>query len=162
MGIAFFHKSEMIYDTVIDGVSVLEVISKINDDTLTPKALTKLWMIPIDITRNAIKASSFSSIGTNKDRIPRRFRTDTYQRRYKRLGGSNARFYTDTLFSKVKGITGETCAQFYTNRVGFTKLYPLITGSKAHESVATFIHEVDIPHELHSDNAKALIQEDYR
>ena len=151
----------MIYDSVIDGVSVSEVISKRND-ILTPEDLLKLWMIPIDIAKNTIRATTFPSIRTNEGRISRRFRIDTHQRRYKRLGDSNARFYTDTLFSKVKGITGETYAQLYTNRVGFTKLYPLITESKAHESLTTFIHEVGIPHELHSDNAKALIQGDYR
>ena len=112
----------MIYDAVIDGVSISEVISKNNDDTLTPEALSKLWTIPNDIARNTIKATSSSSIRTNEGRISRRFRTNTHQRRYKRLGGSNARFYTDTLFSKVKGIIGKTCAQLYTNRVGFTKL----------------------------------------
>ena len=151
-GNSIFHISEMIYDSVIDSVSVSLVISKINDDTFTPEALSKLWMIPIDIARNTIKETTFSSIRTNEGKISRRFRTDTYQRKYKRLGGSNDRFYTDTLFSKVKRITGETCAQLYTNRVGFTKLYPLITESKAHESLTTFIHEVGIPHELHSDN----------
>ena len=132
VGIVFFHNSEMIYDSVIDSVSVSEVISKRNDDTLTPETLSKLWMILIDIARNTIRATTYSSIRTNECRISRRFRTDTYQRRYKRLGGSNARFYTDTLLSKVKGIIGETCAQLYTNRVGLTKLYPLITEGKAH------------------------------
>ena len=105
----------MIYDSVIDSISVSEVISKMNDDTLTPEILPKLWVIHIDIERNTIKETTFSSIRTNEGRISRRFRADTYQRRYKRLGGSNARFYTDTLFSKVKGITGQTCTQLYTN-----------------------------------------------
>ena len=90
-------------------------------------------MIPINIARNTINATTFSSIKTNEGRIPRRFRTNTYQSRYKRLGGSNTRFYNDIFFSKVTGITGETCAQLYTNRVGFTKLYHLITESKAHD-----------------------------
>ena len=152
----------MIYYYVIDSVSVSEVISKRNDDTLTPEALSKLSMIPIDIARNTIQVTTYASIRTNECRISRRFRTYAYQRRYKRLGGINARFYTDTLLSKVKGITGKTCEQLCTNRVGFTKLYPLITESKAHESLTTFIHKVGIPHELHSDNAKSLIQGDYR
>ena len=110
VGIVFIHNSKIIYDTVIDGVSILEVIIKSNNDTLTPEALSKLWMIPIDIARNTIKSTSFSFIRKNEGRISHQFRTNTYQRRYKRLGGSSARFYTDTLFSKVKGITGETCA----------------------------------------------------
>ena len=72
----------MIYDAVIDGVSISEVISKNNDDTLTPEALSKLWTIPNDIARNTIKATSSSSIRTNEGRISRRFRTNTHQRRY--------------------------------------------------------------------------------
>ena len=119
-------------------------------------------MIHIDIARNSIKATSSLPIRTHEYIISHRFRTDTYQRRDKILGGSNVCNYTDTLFSKVKGITGETCAELYTNGVGFTKLYPLITESKAHALLTIFIHEVGIPHELHSDNAKALIQGDYR
>ena len=63
---------------MIDGVSVSELISKINDDTLTPEVLSKLWMIPIDIARNMIKAILFLSIRTNEGIIYRRFRTDTY------------------------------------------------------------------------------------
>ena len=90
VGIVFFTTSEMIYDSVIDSVSVSEVISKRNDDTLTPETLSKLWMILIDIARNTIRATTYSSIRTNECRISRRFRTDTYQRRYKRLSGRNA------------------------------------------------------------------------
>ena len=41
-GNSIFHNTEMMYDTVIDDVPVSEVISKINDDTLTPEALSKL------------------------------------------------------------------------------------------------------------------------
>ena len=44
----------------------------------------------------------------------------------------------------------------------FTKLYPLITESKTHESLTIFIHEDSIPYDLYSDNGKALIQGDYR
>ena len=77
-GNIIFHNSEMIYSSVIDSLLVSEVISKRNDDTLTPEALSKLWMIPIDIARNTIKATTFSSIRTNEGRIFRRFRTYSY------------------------------------------------------------------------------------
>ena len=40
-GNSIFDNSEMIYDSVIDSVSVSEVISEINDNTLTPEALSK-------------------------------------------------------------------------------------------------------------------------
>ena len=37
----------------------------------------------------------------------------------------------------------------------------MITESKVNESLTTLFHEVGIPHEFYSDNAKALIQGDY-
>ena len=77
------------------------------------------------------------------------------------MGGDNACFYTNTFFSKVNSIGDETCAQIYTNRIGFTKLYPMKREANAHESLSTFIHEVGIPQELHSDGAKAIAQGDY-
>ena len=77
------------------------------------------------------------------------------------MGGDNARFYTDTLFSKVKSIGDETCAQIYTNWIGFTKLHPMRREANAHGSLSTFIYEVGIPQELHSDGTNAITQGDY-
>ena len=59
------------YDTVINDVLVSEVISKNNDDSLTPEALSKLLMTPIDIVRNTIKATSYFSIRTNESKFSR-------------------------------------------------------------------------------------------
>ena len=49
---------------------------------------------------------------------------------------------------------GNTCAQIYSNRIGFVKLYPMTTKSDSHNSFSNFIHEVGIPHSIHSDGAK--------
>ena len=86
----------------------------------------------------------------------------TYQRRYNRLGGPYSRFYTDVLFSKVKSLSGNTCATLFSNRQGFIKLYPMSAKSQAHETFSMFIHEVGIPHELHADGAGELIQGEFR
>ena len=116
--------------------------------------LAKLWRIPIPIARQTILATTQQSIRSKEGNMSRRFRTDTYQQRYRRLGGPYARFCTDTLFSKVKSIMGNTCAQIYSNRIGFVKLYPMTTKSDSHNTFSNFIHEVGIPHSIHSDGAK--------
>jgi hypothetical protein len=63
-------------------------------------------------------------------------------------------FYMDTLFSKVKSISGHVCAQVITNRQ-FTRVYH--TMSKASENIAMalreFIDDVGIPDELVCDLA---------
>ena len=140
-------------------VSSVYVQSK--SSTLTPERLAKLWRIPLPLAKLTIDATTYTSIRTNEGRMSRRFRTDLYQRRYRRLGGPDSRFYTDTLFSKVKSISGETCAQLYTNRVGYTAVYPMMAEHQAHETLTTFVHQVGVPHELHSDGAKALVQGEF-
>ena len=52
---------------------------------------------------------------------------------------------------------GNTCAQIYSNCIGFVKLYPMTTRSDSHHSFSNFIHEVGIPHSIHSDDAKEEI-----
>jgi hypothetical protein len=49
-------------------------------------------------------------------------------------------------------------AQIYTNDLAFTRVYPMKLKLQAHESLATFIHEVGIPSSLHLDDAKELMQ----
>ena len=156
-----FHNSNDLYYRVANSVIISGVNAHSRDDSVTPELLSKRWRIPLEKARDTLNASTYNSIRTKEGRMSRRFRTDTYQRRYRRLGGDNAPFYTDTLFSKVRSIGDETCAQIYTNRIGFTKLYPMKREADAHDSLTTFIHEVGIPQELHSDGAKALTQGEY-
>ena len=145
-----------------EGICVSSVHLGLKSTTLTPEALAKMWRIPLMSAKRTLEVTTFNSLRTKEGKMSRRFRTDLYQRRYRRLGGPNARFHTDTLFSKVKSILGDTCAQLYTNSIGYTKVYPMSAEHKAHESLTTFIHQVGIPHELHSDGAKALTQGEFQ
>ena len=61
----------------------------------------------------------------------------------------------------MKSISGDTCAQLYTNRVGYTAVYPMMAEHQAHETLTTFVHQVGVPHELYSDGAKALVQGEF-
>ena len=143
-----------IYDDLVNSFTISGLRRESGQCTLTPEMLAKLWCVPISVAHQTILATTQQSIRSQEGPMARRFRTDTYQRRYRRLGGPFARFCTDTLFSKVKSVMGNTCAQIYSNRIGFVKLYPMNTKSDSHHSFSNFIHEVGIPHSIHSDGAK--------
>mmetsp|Transcript_16812 Transcript_16812/g.23799 ORF Transcript_16812/g.23799 Transcript_16812/m.23799 type:complete len:408 (+) Transcript_16812:1193-2416(+) len=141
------------------------IISSVNVSTklssLTPESLSKMWRIPLILAKRTMEVTTWSSICTNEGKMSRCFCTDLYQQRYHRLGGPDARFYTDTHFSKVKSIFGYTCAQLYNNSGG-SKVYTMVAEHKAHKSLITFVHQVSIPQELHTNGAKALTQGEFQ
>jgi hypothetical protein len=85
--------------------------------------------------------------------LHRRYRVDHLNLHRKRLRDV---FYMDTLFSKVKSLSGFTCAQLITNG-SFTRVYPM--ESKASSNIATvlqeFIDDVGLPEILVCDCVRA-------
>ena len=157
-----FDDCSFLSDSHIPSLSVSGVRREGKHSSLTPETLSKLWRIPLLQAQRTIEVTEQRSLRTSQGPISRRFRTDTYQRRYKRLGGPYSRFYTDVLFSKVKSISGNSCASIYSNRQGFIKIYPMNAKSQAHETFSMFVHEVGIPHELHADGAGELIKGEFK
>ena len=136
-------------------ISATSISNKSKD--LSPGELSEMWKISLPDAVNVLNSTTALSRRIQDGQMTRRFRTDLHRRRYRRLGGQFARFYTDTLFFGNKSIQGNSCAQIYVNRAGYTKIYPLASKSNAHESLTAFIHEVGIPGSLHSDDAKELV-----
>ena len=54
-----------------------------------------------------------------------RFRTKQATLRYDQLGGRHGRFYSDTFFSAVKSIRGNTLGQLFMNDAGFYHFVPM-------------------------------------
>jgi hypothetical protein len=130
-------------------------------DKITPEQLMRLWGIGLATAKRTIKATThqcLSTVGT----LRRRFRTDKAHMRYKRLTTRHGRFYTDTLFAKVKSIRGYTCGNIFTNSLGFKKFFPLVSESQGQKSIVDFIQLVGIPHALHCDNAKIFTQGEFK
>ena len=70
---------------------------------------------------------------------------------YRRL---STRFYTDTLFAKVKSIKGNTCAQvFATNDIGFVRVHPMTSKAQAGEALRGLAEDVGVPNEIVCDGA---------
>lgn len=49
-------------------------------------------------------------------------------------------------------------AQIFINDLNFSKVYPMQAKSETSDTLKAFIHDVGIPHTLHSDDAKELMQ----
>jgi hypothetical protein len=65
----------------------------------------------------------------------------------------NATFYTDTMFSGIKSLRGNTCAQMFTNGK-YVHLEPQERKSQAREALGSMIDEVGIPDKIVFDGAK--------
>ena len=148
---------DLIENTVISAVNVTSV-----DSSLSSEALSKLWRIPLSHAKRTLQVTTNNYARTTEGRLSRRFRTDLYQKRYRRMGGWYSRFYTDTLFFKTRTADQFTCAQLFGNRARFCKIYPLPSKSKAFEALSSFVHDIGIPGELHSDGAKEIAQGIFR
>lgn len=66
--------------------------------------------------------------------------------------------HTDTLHSQYKSVRKNTCAQIYATESGFAIAYPMNSKSLAGETLTTLCHEVGIPTEIVSDNAKEFVK----
>ena len=128
---------------------------------LSPARLSKIWRIPIKVANNILECTTHTARRIQDGKMSIRFRTNQFQKRYRRLGGEFSRFYTDTLFFGLKTRRGNTCSQIFVNRCGFIKIYNLPGKSFAHEALSSFIHEVGIPSSIHSDGAKELVEGEF-
>ena len=155
-----------IQNSIYYNVKRTVVIHKVNsikkDTSISPESLSKLWKIPLQAAKQTLGVTTSKHIRTNEGKISRRFRTDIFQKRYRRMGGNFSRFYTDTLFFKCKTLDLFTCAQIFCNKARFTKVFPMQSKSQAHEALTSFVQEVGIPNILHSDDAKELAQGEMR
>jgi hypothetical protein len=82
--------------------------------------------------------------------LSRRYRTDILQPKCKRL---NDTFYTDTMFSGIKSLRGNTSAQLFTNGK-YVHFEPMERKSQAGEALHSMIDEVGKPEKMIFDGAR--------
>ncbi len=116
--------------------------------------LSLKWGIGLEKARNTLKNTTQLNIRSALLPLTRRYRTDLLSQRLKRL---DTRFYTDTMFSKVgTSLTGNTCAQIFTDGNGAVFAYPIRSKAQAGTQLLTLIQQVGIPNELHRDGAPEM------
>ena len=82
--------------------------------------------------------------------LSRRYRTNTHMMYYRRL---DTTFYSDTMFSKVKSLKGNTCSQVFVANI-FVQVQPMPTKSEAGRLLRVFAEDVGVPNYIVVDGAK--------
>jgi hypothetical protein len=124
----------------------------------TAETIAKNWNIGLENARKTLKCTMQKGIRNTLYPIERRFHTKQAQLRCNQLSGHHGHFYTDTFFATVPSLNNCKMAQFYINDLSFTKAYPMKTKLETSDTLTAFIYEVGIPHAIHSDDAKELLQ----
>ena len=118
---------------------------------VTAEEVAKLLHCGLDTAQRTLKRTTQRGIRHALHPLQRRYRVDHLMLNRRRL---NDTFYTDTLFSKVKSMNGNTCAQVYSNG-SFTKVFPMPdkTGARVGQTLTDFADDVGIPDTLVMDLA---------
>ena len=83
----------------------------------------------------------------------RRLKPNAWMLRYPRR---DCNVYTDTMFSKVKSLRGNTCMQIFCTDFHYIRAFPMKSKKEAHYTLEDFFRLVGIPAALIPDNAKEL------
>ena len=65
--------------------------------------------------------------------------------------------FTDTYFSSIKSIRGNTCAQIWTNDIEWIRIYPMYTQSHAHHSTKKMFKNIGVPSKIMMDGARLQV-----
>ena len=122
---------------------------------VTPESLSRKWRIGLDSARATLRVTTQQGIRTAISPITRRYRVDNLALHRNRL---QTRIYTDTLFSKTTSLSGNKCAQVFTDGQ-FTSVYPMVSKAHVGQALARFIDEVGIPDKMTADMAGEQVGE---
>jgi hypothetical protein len=126
------------------------VDTRARHQALTVEEVSQKFGIGLETARQTLKATTQYEIRHAVHPLSRRYRTDIMQTKRQRL---NDRFYMDTIFSGIKSLRGNTCAQIFTNGK-YVHLEPVMKKSQAGEALGSMIDEVGIPEKIVFDGAK--------
>ena len=130
--------------------TIAAVDTRARHTALSVEEVSRKFGVGLETARNTLKATTQYGIRHAVHPLSRRYRTDILQSKRKRL---NDTFYSDTMFSGIKSIRGNTCAQLFTNRK-FVHLEPIARKAQAGEALYSMIDEVGIPDKMVFDGAK--------
>jgi hypothetical protein len=143
-------------------LSIATINIKGRQPRVNAKKLAKRWSIGEILAAKTLQVTTQKGVRNALYPVERRFRTKQAQLRYAQLSGRHGRFYTDTFFSSTPAIDNSTCCQLFANDIGFSTVYPMHLKSEAPNALKCFLQDVGTPQVLHSDNAKELMQGEWR
>jgi len=124
--------------------------------SVTDERIAKIFGCSPSVASKTRLITTQKGIRSFTDHLTTRYRTKQAALRYNQLGGHHGRFYSDTMFSSVKSVRGNTMGQIFVNDIGFTHFIPMKLKTDAGHALQEFIHDIGIPSSLHTDDAKEL------
>ena len=118
---------------------------------VSAEIVAKRFQCGLETAKQTLKATTQRGIRNSVHPLNRRYRVDHLNLNRRRLHDT---FYMDTLFSKVKSLSGYKCAQLITNG-SFTRVYPMESKSSAEiaHALQEFVNDVGVPDTLTFDLA---------
>jgi len=162
-----FYHSNRLDDDFVERLESTVRVSSMNTDPKRKRKgfvssidLAKRWHVGLDAAKRTIdKTTQLAVRDFTSTQGGRRLKPSAYQLKHRRL---NTVMYTDTMFSKVKSLRQNTCAQIFTTDFQWTKAYPIRTKADAHLSLDSLFSRVGIPKRIIPDNAPELVQGDFK
>jgi hypothetical protein len=122
---------------------------------ITKEILSRRWGIGLNAAKATLQTTTQAGIRRLMHPAERRVKTRQNHLQFPSL---NTRFYSDTMFSASKSTRGNSCAQVFTNGLGYSLFYPLESKSHAHRALMKTIHGVGVMKDLTVDRAGELAE----
>ena len=135
----------------METTTVSFVGTKDRHSQVSAESVARKFRCGLETAQRTLKTTTQRGIRHAIHPLHRRYRVDHLNLHRRRLRDV---FYMDTLFSKVKSISGFTCAQLITNG-SFTRVYPMETKASVNiaRALQEFVDDVGIPETLVCDFA---------
>ena len=126
--------------------------TKSRHSQVSAEELSRKWRVGINTARQTLKVTTQLGVRTAVHPLTRRYRTDHFTLRYKRL---NETFYSDTMFATTKSLKGNKCAQIFSTK-DFIRVHPMESKSECAQALQVFAEDIGIPADLVTDGAAEL------
>lgn len=138
-----------------ESLQIYSTISSARHHSVSAESLAYKWECSIETAKATLDATTQLNLRSAVAPLTRGYRTDLLSQRLRRL---DCKFFTDTLFAKVKSLSGNSCAQLYYDPNGFMYVYPMMSKGQAGESLDIFVNDVGIPNRLTYDGAAEQVK----
>jgi hypothetical protein len=127
---------------------------------VSPEELAHCWNIGLATAKRTLRVTTQHGVKKLVNcALVQRVKPYTLQLLFRHL---RTNLYTDTMFSKLKLLHGNTCAQVFVNDIDWTRAYPMKSKAKAHEVLDLLFHRKGVPAAVILDNAKELTHGKFR
>ena len=131
--------------------AVMGMSSKSKTSILTKELLSSRWGIGLESAKRTLQVTTQFGLRHVIHPYDKRYKTTFDHMRFPTLA---QKYYSDTMFVKLKSLQQNKCAQVFTDGGGDIHVYPIQSKSQAPEALMNFIQDVGVPRDLVTDGAK--------